>query len=52
MPEFTTVLVQEAKVWTIPGRQGRFINEYADYIQQLSKGQAGSKSERTKTRSL
>jgi hypothetical protein len=41
MPEFTTVSVQEAKVRTIPGRQGRFINEYANYIQQLSSGQAG-----------
>jgi hypothetical protein len=41
MPEFTTVSVQEAKVRTIPGRQGRFINEYADYIQQVPAGQAG-----------
>ena len=41
MPEFTTVSVQEAQVRTIPGRQGTFINEYADYIQQVPKGQAG-----------
>src|ERR687895_900420 len=41
MPEFTTVSVQEAQIRTIPGRQGTFINEYADYIQQLSSGQAG-----------
>jgi hypothetical protein len=41
MPEFTTVSVQEAQIRTIPGRQGTFINEYADYIQQLPKGQAG-----------
>ena len=41
MPEFTTVSVQEARIRTIPGRQGRFINEYADYIQQVPKGQAG-----------
>jgi hypothetical protein len=41
MPEFTTISVQEAKVRTIPGRQGKFINEYADYIQQVSSGQAG-----------
>jgi hypothetical protein len=41
MPEFTTVSVQEAQLRTIPGRQGRFINEYADYIQQLPRGQAG-----------
>jgi hypothetical protein len=41
MPEFTTVSVQEAKLRTIPGRQGRFINEYADYIQRVSSGLAG-----------
>jgi hypothetical protein len=44
MPEFTTVPVQEAQIRTIPGRQGRFINEYADYIQQLPQGQAGKLS--------
>jgi hypothetical protein len=41
MPEFTTVAMNEAQLRTIPGRQGRFINEYADYIQQVSSGQAG-----------
>jgi hypothetical protein len=41
MPEFTTVSVQEAQVRMIPGRQGKFINAYADYIQQVPKGQAG-----------
>jgi hypothetical protein len=41
MPEFTTVSVQEAQMRTIPGRQGKFINEYADYIQQVPSGQAG-----------
>jgi hypothetical protein len=41
MPEFTTVLVQEAQLRTTPGRQGKFINEFADYIQQVPKGQAG-----------
>ena len=41
MPEFTTVSVKEAQLRTIPGRQGKFISEYADYIQQLPKGQAG-----------
>jgi hypothetical protein len=41
MPEFTTVSVQEAQIRTIPGRQGTFMNEYADYIQQVPKGQAG-----------
>jgi hypothetical protein len=41
MPEFTTVSVQEAHMRTVPGRQGTFMNEYADYIQQLPQGQAG-----------
>jgi hypothetical protein len=41
MPEFTTVSVTEAQLRTIPGRQGKFINEYADYIQQVPQGQAG-----------
>jgi hypothetical protein len=41
MPEFTTISVTEAQIRTIPGRQGTFINEYADYIQQLPRGQAG-----------
>jgi hypothetical protein len=44
MPEFTTVSVQEAQLRTIPGRLGKFINEYADYIQQLPQGQAGKLS--------
>jgi hypothetical protein len=44
MPEFTTVSVQEAQIRTIPGRQGKFINEYADYIQQVPQGQAGKLS--------
>ncbi len=41
MPEFETVPLKEAQLRTIAGRQGRFINEYAQYIQQLPKGQAG-----------
>jgi hypothetical protein len=41
MPEFTTVSVKEAQLRTIPGRQGTFINKYADYIQSLPQGQAG-----------
>jgi hypothetical protein len=41
MPEFTTVSIQEAQMRTVPGRQGTFMNEYADYIQQLPQGQAG-----------
>ncbi len=41
MPEFTTISVTEAQIRTIPGRQGRFINEYADYTQQVPQGHAG-----------
>jgi hypothetical protein len=41
MPEFTTVSVQEAQLRTVPGRQGRLLNEYAAYIQQVASGQAG-----------
>jgi hypothetical protein len=41
MPEFTTISMKEAQLWTIPKRQGKFLSEYADYIQQLPQGQAG-----------
>jgi hypothetical protein len=41
MPEFTTLSVQEAMVRTIPGRQGSFLNQYIDYIQQVASGLAG-----------
>jgi hypothetical protein len=41
MPEFTTVSVKEAQLRTIPGRQRKFMNEYANYIQQVPSGQAG-----------
>jgi hypothetical protein len=41
MPDFEIVSLNEAQFRTIPGRQGRFMNEYADYIQQLPHGQAG-----------
>jgi hypothetical protein len=41
MPEFTTVSVQEAQLRTIAGRQGRYMNDYANYIQQVPTGQAG-----------
>jgi hypothetical protein len=41
MPEFAIVSLHEAQLRTISGRQGTFMNEYADYIQQLPKGQAG-----------
>jgi hypothetical protein len=41
MPEFATVSVKEAQLRTASGRQGKFLNEYADYIQRLPQGQAG-----------
>jgi dipeptidyl aminopeptidase/acylaminoacyl peptidase len=41
MPDFEIMSVKEAQMRTMPGRQGKFINEYASYIQQLPKGQAG-----------
>jgi hypothetical protein len=41
MPEFTTISVTEAQMRIIPGRQGKFLSEYADYIQQVPPGQAG-----------
>jgi hypothetical protein len=41
MPEFEIVSVNEAQLRTIRGRQGRYMNEYAGYIQQLSQGKAG-----------
>jgi hypothetical protein len=44
MPEFEIVSLHEAQFRTIPERQGKFLNEYADYIHQLSSGQAGKLS--------
>jgi hypothetical protein len=41
MPEFEIVSLKEAQLRTIPGRQGRYLNEYVDYITQLPHGQAG-----------
>ncbi len=41
MPEFETVSLQEAQLRSMSGRQGRFMNQYVSYIQQLSQGQAG-----------
>jgi hypothetical protein len=41
MPEFATVSMKEAQLRTIPGRQGKFLNEYASYIKKLTPGQAG-----------
>jgi hypothetical protein len=41
MPDFAIISVKEAQLRTMPGRQGKFMNEYASYIQQLPKGQAG-----------
>jgi hypothetical protein len=44
MPDFEMLSIKEAQFRTIPGRQGKFLNEYADYIQQLPPGQAGKLS--------
>jgi hypothetical protein len=41
MPEFTTISMKEAQLRTIPGRQGKYVSEYADYLLQLPQGQAG-----------
>jgi hypothetical protein len=41
MPEFAIVSVKEAQSRTIPGRHGKFLNEYASYIKKLTPGQAG-----------
>src|SRR5918999_400631 len=41
IPEFTTISMNEAQVRTIPGRQGKYVSEYADYLLQLPQGQAG-----------
>jgi hypothetical protein len=41
MPEFAIVPMREAKVSTIAGRQGRFMQEYIHYIRQIPQGQAG-----------
>jgi hypothetical protein len=41
MPDFAIVSVQEARLRTLSGRQGKVINEYASYIQQLAPEQAG-----------
>ena len=41
MPEFTTLSMKEAQLRTFSGRQGRYMRAYADYIHQLSTGQAG-----------
>jgi len=44
MPDFEIVSLHEAQFRTIPGRQGKFLNEYTDYIHQLSSRQAGKLS--------
>jgi hypothetical protein len=41
MPDFAIISVQEAKLWTTPGRKGKYLHQYASYIQHLPKGQAG-----------
>ena len=44
MPDFAIVSLKEAQLRTIPGRQGKYMSEHADYIHQLSSGQAGKLS--------
>ncbi len=41
MPNFDVVPLQEARLKTATGRCGQFLQQYADYIQQLPEGQAG-----------
>ncbi len=41
MPTFETLPLQEARLSTATGRQGRIIKQYADYLGQLDEGQAG-----------
>jgi hypothetical protein len=44
MSDFEILSIKEAQFRTMPGRQGKFRNEYASYIQQLPQGQAGKLS--------
>ena len=41
MPSFQTVSLQEARLKTATGRRAQLVQEYLEYIQQLSEGQAG-----------
>ncbi len=41
MPTFQLIPLQEARLQTATGRRGQFLQQYADYIQQLPEGQAG-----------
>lgn len=41
MPDFEIVSVEEAKRRTATSHRGQYVQEYAWYIQQLGKGQAG-----------
>ncbi len=41
MPTFEVISLQEAQLKTATGRRARFLQQYADYIQQLPEGQAG-----------
>ncbi len=41
MPTFDLVPLPEARLKTATGRRGQFLQQYADYIQQLPEGQAG-----------
>ncbi len=41
MPTFDVIPKQEAQLKTATGRRGQFLQQYADYIQQLPEDQAG-----------
>ncbi len=41
MPTFDLVPMLEAQLKTATGRRGQFLQQYAEYIQQLPEGQAG-----------
>ncbi len=41
MPTFNLIPLPEARLKTATGRRGQFLQQYADYIQQLPEDQAG-----------
>jgi ABC-type dipeptide/oligopeptide/nickel transport system permease component len=41
MPEFEVVPLDQARLKTANGRQGKIVKQYSGYIEQLVEGQAG-----------
>jgi hypothetical protein len=41
MPEFEVVPIDEARLKTASGRQGKIVKQYSGYIEQLADGRAG-----------